>query len=1007
MVSSKLISALLCGAIVSAGADSARSQSQDAAAAFAQFREQQGEHWRAFFDGQTGSVEFLHGGALELGVTPGNDEEWIELARLALERTATLHGIDVSTLRAERVLFLPLGQVGSSDKWTVRLRQFAGETPVEGGAVNVLFDRRGRLLSVQSRALPGVLEFDFATAVTPATAGAVASAAFIKDCGVAPSWVGEPTLCVAQVERGERREGRLAWRVEAHFELDGAQPEGQIYFVDAHTREVVLRENAVHELDISGVVRTRATPGTAPDTAGNPTTVQNLAYARVSSGGVTTTADSNGAFTLVGVNAPALVTVGYDGLFNQVNNEAGPEHTIDFNVTTATGAVLTLNPAPSEHVNAQANVAIGVNRMRDWVRSINPFDVTADFVHTSFVNVNSSCNAFFNGGSITFFIQAGGCVNTAYSTVIGHEDGHWLNVRYGTGNGPDGMGEGNADIWAMYAYDDSLVGRNFCGSGCHIRSGLNTRQFCGDANPGCHGGVHASGEVWMGAAWKIRRNLGTSLGDAAGDATANALFLGWMNAFNQTQIRSVIESQWLTLDDDDGFLSNGTPHFSAIDSAFREQGFPGVALPPVVVWSVTNFADSAVPAGPYVVEANVLATSGNLTNVRLYYGTHSGGFSNVAMAALGGTLWRASIPEPAGAARVRYYIEATNNSGSVARFPAGGALDPLYFNVGPLAHVFDDGFEFELGWSVQNESLSAGAWTRGDPIGTRLFSNQAQPEDDATPGAGYRCWFTEQGVLYGLPELSDVDGGPTRLVSPPVNLTGRVAELRYSYWLFSSSNDDELVVELSNNDGASWTLVRTHSLSGGGWTQARLDVNAVFTPGAAVRARFSIADSGNNSVTEAALDDVRFVALSDVNVLQPSVFCAAKINSQLCLPAIGASGSASVTSPAAFHIGASELINQKTGLMFYGYGANSAPLQGGTLCCQSPIRRTATQFTGGASGVTDCSGTFVFDMNARIRSGVDPALSAGATVAAQFYYRDPQDGWGTGLTDAVLFQIAP
>lgn len=1007
MIRSTWFGALLCGALVGAGVASAQSQSLDSGAAYAQFRAQHGEHWRAVFDGQTGYVEFFHGGALELGTTPRGDEEWFELARLALTRTRALHGLALDTLRADRVLFLPLGQVGSSDKWTVRLRQFAGETPVEGGAVNVLFDQRGRMLSIQSRALPGALESDFAASVTPGGARAAASTAFAGDIGVRPTWVGAAELRVAQVPRGERREGVLAWRVEAHWELDGAQPEGFVYFIDAHTGAVVLREDAVHQLDVSGVVRTRATPGTAPDTAGNPTTVQNLAYARVSSGAVTTTADANGAFTLVGVDAPAVVTVGYDGLFNQVNNDAGPEHSIDFNVATSTGAVLTLNPAPTEHVNAQANVAVGVNRMRDWVRSINPFDVTADYVHTSFVNVNSSCNAFFNGGSITFFIQAGGCVNTAYSTVIGHEDGHWLNVRYGTGNGPDGMGEGNADVWAMYAYDDPIVGRNFCGAGCHIRSGLNTRQFCGDSNPGCYGGVHANGEVWMGAAWKIRRNLGAALGDAAGDATANALFLAWMNAFNQTQIRSVIESQWLTLDDDDGFLSNGTPHFGAIDSAFREQGFPGVALPPVVVWSVTQFADSAVPSGPYVVDANALASSGSLSSVRLFFGTHTGGFSSTAMASLGGSVWRASIPEPAGAARVRYYIEATNNSGAVARFPAGGALDPLYFNVGPLAHLFDDGFEFELGWSVQNENLAAGAWTRGDPIGARLFSNQTQPEDDATGGAGYRCWFTEQGVQYGLPDLSDVDGGPTRLVSPPVNLSGRVAELRYSYWLFSSSNDDELVVELSNNDGASWTVVRTHSLSGGGWTDARLDVNAVFTPGSAVRARFSIADSGDNSVTEAALDDVRFVALSDVSVLQPTVFCAAKINSQLCLPAIGASGSASVTSPAAFHIGASELINQKSGLLFYGYGTNAAPLQGGTLCCQSPIRRTPTQFTGGASGFTDCSGTFVFDMNARIQSGADPALAAGATVAAQYYYRDPQDGWGIGLTDAVLFQIAP
>lgn len=984
-----------------------RAASTDRGAALEQFREQHGLSWRAVFDGETGAVEFLHGGAAEFGPTPRNDSEWFELARAALSQTRELHGVELASLREERVLFLPLGQIGASDKWTVSFVQQLEGVPVEGGAVNVLFDRRGRMLSIQSRALPDTAGLDLSGSMGAESAREFAQAAFQRDSGLTLTWSNDPVLVVAQAPRGELRVGVLAWRVEVHWEVEGSAPEGWVYFVDARSGEIAMRENAIHYADISGVVRTRATPGTLPDTGSNPTTVQNLAHIQVSSGAVTTTADASGAFTLVGVNAPATVTVAYVGAFNNVLNDAGAEHSLGFNVTTPTGAALTLNPAPSEHVTSQANVAIGVNQMRDWIRSVNPFDATADYVHTAFVNQNSSCNAFFNGGSITFFIQAGGCVNTAYSTIIGHEDGHWLNVRYGTGNGGDGMGEGNADVFAMYLYDDSIVGRNFCGSGCHIRNGLNTRQFCGDANPGCHGGVHANGEVWMGAAWKLRRNLGTSLGAAAGDAASNALFMAWMNAFNQTQIRSVIESQWLTLDDDDGFLSNGTPHFSAIDNAFREQGFPGVALPPVVVWNVTSFPDAATPAGPYVVDAQVLATSGSLSNVRLFHGTHAGGFVSTPMSAVAGTLHRATLPSPSGSARVRYYVEATNNLGATARFPAGGANDPLYFNVGPLTHLFDDSGEFDLGWSVENEALAAGAWTRAEPIGTYVFNSQAQPEDDVVLDARYRCWITEQGTLYGVAESSDVDGGPTRLVSPPIDLTGRVADLRYTYWLYSSTNDDGLTVELSNDGGANWTVVRTHTLSSSAWREGRLDLNAVFTPGANVRVRFSIEDAGNNSVTEAALDDIRFVALASTSNPQPQTFCTPKLNSLWCLPGINASGSASATSPVPFQLGAADLLNQKTGLLFYGYGAHASVFQGGTLCCQPPVRRTNTQSTGGATGANSCTGSLVFDMNARIRSGVDPALAPGATVAAQYYYRDPQDGWGIGLTDGLLFQIEP
>ena len=50
-----------------------------------------------------------------------------------------------------------------------------------------------------------------------------------------------------------------------------------------------------------------------------------------------------------------------------------------------------------------------------------------------------AANAFFNGSSTNYYLAGGGCNNTAFSTVVAHEQGHWLNQRYGTGNGNDGI----------------------------------------------------------------------------------------------------------------------------------------------------------------------------------------------------------------------------------------------------------------------------------------------------------------------------------------------------------------------------------------------------------------------------------------------------------------------------------------------------------------------------------------------------------------------------------------
>ena len=52
---------------------------------------------------------------------------------------------------------------------------------------------------------------------------------------------------------------------------------------------------------------------------------------------------------------------------------------------------------------------------------------------------------------------------------------------------------------------------HFCGAGCHIRDGNNTRTYCGDGNPGCYGQVHADGEVIMGAMWKVRERMRAEL----------------------------------------------------------------------------------------------------------------------------------------------------------------------------------------------------------------------------------------------------------------------------------------------------------------------------------------------------------------------------------------------------------------------------------------------------------------------------------------------------------------
>ncbi|MCY3003636.1 MAG: PepSY domain-containing protein [Planctomycetota bacterium] len=995
----------LCLAFVSPTVSAQSSDARTLPERLEAWRELNGAGWRIDVDEGTGYAEFLYGSALPSEFRPSSDEQWFVAARQALAQTAELHGIEPQTLVEQRTVFLPLGMVGSTDKQTVRFRQVVNGVPVDGGAVNVLFDQSGRLLSVQTRALPNLAGFATVASLSPEAGVERALKAFSADFGVRGSVVSGPELVIAQLTLEEHREPRLAYKIDVQWHMDGVAPEGGLYFVDAHTGAILRRDASIHYFDVGGTVFTKATPGLAPDRPSNAPTNQVARYALVQSPAGNVTTDANGNFNFPGATGPLNCTFTFVGTFNDVTNQAGVPYSTVLPLT-GTGNTVVLNPSPSEHVTAQSNAFVQNNAIRDWIRSVNPTDSTADFINVSNCNIASSCNAYYNGSSTNYFIDSGGCPNTCYSTVIAHETGHWLNDRYGTGNGFDGMGEGNADIFAEYLYDTNIVAQDFFGLGSPIRDGLNTRTFCGDCCGPCYGGLHNDGEVWMGAAWKLRRNLNNTLGNAAGDAVANNLFLDWMNAYNQTEIKSVIEAQWLTLDDNDGNISNGTPHYFDIDAGFVEQGFPGVPFVPIQFTALTQVADTTSVSGPYVVQASVssVLSGGSIASVALNYRVgYSGAFTQLAMSPVGGNTWSVALPGVASGQKVFYYARATDTAANAQSFPPSGAGDPLFFCVGNVQSLVCDSFENAGQWDAGLGGSFAGRWERGDPLGTISGTTQAQPEFDFTPGTATKCYFTGQGTNPTNPEEADVDGGPYLLTSPPVAIAFGNAEVRYAYWFYNDDGDDQLLVQASS-DGTNWTTVKTHSSSSSSWREARADVGSFMPVGATLYVRFSVKDAPNNSLTEAAIDDVCITTLAPNGCAQPLIHCASKIDSSFCVPRIGYSGYAKVSGNSPFPITLSTASPGRTGLLFYGYATYFGPWQGGALCAQPPLRRTPTQTTSFGAG---CTGSLSFDFNAYIRSGADAGLFAGRTVAAQYYYRDPADPFGLGLSDGVYFTICP
>lgn len=960
------------------------------------WRARHGSGWRALMHADTGWLELLYGGSAAPSRPPVAEADFVALALEAVESTRALHGIAAAELFATGVHFLPLAQIGSTDKIAVRFVQSVEGLAVHAGTVHCLFDARGSLLSIHAQGVPDAERLDLTPVLLAEQARSIAVARFAQDEGEAATELSPATLEVTRAGGGA-----LAWRVECRSALEGTIPAGRVYWVDARDGRILDTEGTVHEFEVRGNVRAFVSPGLAPDTASNPETPVPMRYLTVTSSAGTVRTDVNGDFVFPGVNTSLAVTVNFTGTYNNVQNVAGAEYSLTQTIPANQDNTLTMNPSSSAQVTAQGNTFHHVNLLRDFVRSIVPTDGTADFVMAANANLSQTCNAYFDGGSTNYFLAGGSCANTAYSTVVGHENGHWLNVRYGTGNGMDGMGEGNADVWAMYLYDTPVVGLDFCGSGCNVRTGLNTHPFCGDNTPQCYGEVHADGEPWMGAAWKVRARLNTALGNALGDLTADTLFVTWMSAFDQTTIRSIIETQWLLLDDDDGDLNDGSPHYPQIDGGFREQGFPGVELHPVTIEDVTVLPDTSVEVGPYGVEARIAAhiDGSSLTGASLYWRSNGSAFAPIPLVNQGGDLYGASIPIVATPAQVDYYVVANDSLGNTLRWPGPSAVEG--FRVGASVPLWIADFESGTsGWThgTYGDTPNPGdEWQLGDPAG--LFGDAALPgqiipwRDPATAYSGANCWGVDLGNGSNGTYGTNVH---TWLRSPPIDCTNaRGVQLSFRRWLsVQYGSADRARVRVNGNIAWSNPLsANTLDLS---WTSQVLDISPWADGNPAVRVEFELQSDGTIQLGGWNVDDVELTQLGPASngCAGPTAYGPAKVHSGGGIAELRATGETSLLF-GPFQLSLVGGVPLRPAMVYSSNAPASTPMLGGTLLIAQPLAREI-------AWQTDVFGEVISTYT------VQPA-QVGTTRYFQCVFRDPAspDGTGLGFSKALRIGFCP
>jgi hypothetical protein len=249
------------------------------------------------------------------------------------------------------------------------------------------------------------------------------------------------------------------------------------------------------------------------------------------------------------------------------------------------------------------------------------------------------------------------------------------------------------------------------------------------------------------------------------------------------------------------------------------------------------------------------------------YAVNGGDFVPVPMTLIDPAqdLYMVEIPPMACTDRVDFYFSAESEIGGVQNDPPDAPADS-FFAVSRLG-VESERTDFETEddvnqWTVVNDkSLTGGAWQAAEPNGTLTFTgNQAAPNSDATQGAeNVIAFVTENGPVDGDAGANDVDGGPTHLISPIIDLDGTDAEITYDRWFYTEFGEpDFLTVSISNDGGETWVPMPDQTTGGtnGEWETVSFIVSDYVVPTGEVRLRISTDDAQHDSVSEGGFDDL-------------------------------------------------------------------------------------------------------------------------------------------------------
>ncbi|MBZ5638189.1 MAG: endopeptidase [Acidobacteriia bacterium] len=531
----------------------------------------------------------------------------------------------------------------TDDLWQVSIGQEVDGIPVRYGRVTATLSHGNLVtlgastwLDVRTRTLPAVswqdaLETGFARA-----GGRRAQDRLVKDPALeivpyAPSEYESGEAFAGPVGKGIGH--RLVWSFEFARDPD---PERWEALVDAETGELTAFEDKnlyVDQKIVGGaypLTDTEVCP--TPDFCGEMQPGTPMPYADTGLRAPANFTGSGGVFDYTGGNATTTLS----GKYIRVLDTCGPLS------ATALGSVrlggsngqhdcVTPGSGGAGNTPASRSAFYELNRIAEQARGWLPDNTWLKGQLTANVNLDQTCNAFYDYVTVNFFKSGGGCRNTGeIAAIFDHEWGHGLDDN-DAGGLLSNSSEAYADVAAIYRDQASCVGYGFWSTyatGCPGTSdgtGINANEaqvgtahcdtdcsglrdadwakhvpntpdtavgfVCSSCVAGsgpCGRETHCAAAPVRQAAWDLvardLRGAPFRYDSSTAFLVGNKLFYqgsGNVGAWHACTCKKKTSDgcasdsgymQWLAADDDDGNLGDGTPHMTAIQAAFNRHG---------------------------------------------------------------------------------------------------------------------------------------------------------------------------------------------------------------------------------------------------------------------------------------------------------------------------------------------------------------------------------------------------------------------------------------------------